>query len=168
MAGSVPNMRRMWPCSLVGEILHLGFRHQRIIRRDAGLAGIEQLAIGDALGGLAEIGGAVDDRGRFAAEFERDRREVASGGFRDQAADPGRAREDQMIERQRREGACDVVVDAGDEHLGGVEFGRDHFLQQRGEPRHQLARLDHHAVAGGERRRPPAPASAAADNSRAR
>jgi hypothetical protein len=54
-----------------GEILHGCFRHQRIIRRDAGLAGIEQFSVGDALGGLVEIGGAVDDRGRFATEFER-------------------------------------------------------------------------------------------------
>ena len=68
----------------LGEILHRGFRHQRIVRRDAGLAGIEQFAVGDALGGLVEIGGAVDDRGRFAAEFQRDRRQIASGGFRDQ------------------------------------------------------------------------------------
>ena len=45
----------------------------------------------------------------------------------------------------------DLVVDAGHEHLGGVEFRRDHFLQQRGKPRHQFARLDHHPVAGGER-----------------
>ena len=33
------------------------------------------------------------------------------GGFRDQAADAGRAGEDQMVERQRGEGLRDVVVD---------------------------------------------------------
>ena len=79
------------------------------------------------VGGLVEIGGAVDDRRRLAAEFERDRRQVAPGGFRDQAADPGRAGEHQMIERQRGEGLRDIVLDAGHDHLGGVEFRRDHF-----------------------------------------
>ena len=136
---------------LVGEILHLAFRHQRVIRRDAGLAGIEQLAVGDALRGFREIGGAVDDGGRFAAEFERDRRQIAPGRFGDETADAGRAGEDQMIERQRREALRDLVLDAGDDHFGGVEFGRDHLFQQRGKPRHQFARLDHHPVARGDR-----------------
>jgi hypothetical protein len=32
-----------------------------------------------------------------------------------------------------------------------IEFSRDHLLEQCREPRRQLARLDHHPVAGGER-----------------
>ena len=87
LSGSVPNMRRIWPATLSAKSCSSVVRHQRIIRRDAGLAGIEQFAVGDALGGLVEIGGAVDDRGRFAAELERDRRQIAPGGFRDQTAD---------------------------------------------------------------------------------
>ena len=77
---------------LVGEILHRIFRHQRVVGRDAGLAGIEQLAIGDARGGFSEIGGSIDDGGRFAAEFQRDRCQVAAGGFRHESADRGSIR----------------------------------------------------------------------------
>ena len=77
---------------LVGKFLHRVLRHQRVVRRDAGLAGIEQLGIGDALRGLVEIGGAVDDRGRFAAEFQRHRGQVAPGGFGDDAGRPGSSR----------------------------------------------------------------------------
>ena len=56
-----------------------------------------------------------------------------------------------MIERQRCKGPGDIVVDAGDENFGGVELGRYQLSQQRGESRHQFARLDHHAVARGKR-----------------
>ena len=98
-----------------------------------------------------EIGGAVDDRRRFAAEFERDRRQIASGRFGDETADPGRAGEDQMIERQRGEGFRDLLLDAGHHHFAGVELGGNQLLQQRGKPRHQFARLDHHPVARGDR-----------------
>jgi hypothetical protein len=52
-----------------------------------------------------------------------------------------------MIERQRGKGFCDLVVDPGHQHFASVELLRDHLGQQRGEPRHQLARLDHDAVA---------------------
>jgi hypothetical protein len=77
---------------LVGEILDFGVWHECIIRRDAGLPRIEQFGVGNALGSLVDVGGTVDDRGRLAAEFERDRGEIAPGGFRDQAADPGSSR----------------------------------------------------------------------------
>jgi hypothetical protein len=43
--------------------------HKCIVRRDTGLAGIEQFSVGDALRCLRKIGGAVNDRRRFAAEF---------------------------------------------------------------------------------------------------
>ncbi len=101
--------------------------------------------------GFRQIRRAVDDGGRFAAEFERDRRQIAPCCFGHEAADPGRSGEDQVIERQRREALCDLLLDAGDHHFAGVEFGRDQLLQQRGKPRHQFARLDHHPVARGDR-----------------
>lgn len=56
-----------------------------------------------------------------------------------------------MIERQVCESFCDLVLDAGDEQLRGVEFLRDRLLQQRGKVRHEFARLDDDAVAGRER-----------------
>ncbi len=63
----------------------------------------------------------------------------------------GRAGEDQVVERERGKSLGDLILDAGDDHFGRVEFRRDHLFQQRREPRRQLARLDHHPVAGGER-----------------
>ena len=76
-----------------------------------------------------EIGGAVDDGGRFAAELQRHGRQIAPGGLRDQAPDAGRARKHQMVERQRCEGLGDVLIDSRDDHLLGVELLRDHFDQ---------------------------------------
>lgn len=127
-------------------------RHQHVVRRDAGLSGIEQLAVGDALGRLLEIGRGVDDRGGLAAELERDRRQVTSRGLRDQPPDPGRAGEHEVIERQVRNGFCDLVLDAGHEELRGIEARGEPLLQQACEVRRELARLDEDAIAGGERR----------------
>jgi hypothetical protein len=56
-----------------------------------------------------------------------------------------------MIEGKRGKRLGDLLLDAGDEQLRRVEFLRDHLLEQRGKMRHELARLDHHAVAGGDR-----------------
>jgi hypothetical protein len=135
---------------LFGERLQRALRHQHVVRRDAGLPGIEQLAVGDALGRLLEIGGGIDDRRRLAAELERDGREIASRGLRDQPPDPGRPGEHEVIERQARKGFCDLVLDAGHEQFGGIEFLRDRLPQQRGKVRRELARLDDDQVAGGD------------------
>ena len=68
------------------------------------------------------------------------------------AADAGRAGEHQMIERQRvrRPGRfrprSPVTTSSS-----ASNFCRDRLRQQRGRPRRQFARLDHHAIAGGER-----------------
>ena len=134
-----------------GEGLQRALGHQHIVRRDAGLPGIEQLAVGDALGRLLEVGERVDDRRRLAAELERHGREVAPPRPPRPAGRPGRAGEDQMIEGQACEGFCDLVLDAGDEQLGGIEFAATVSFSSAEKCGDEFARLDDDTVAGGER-----------------
>ncbi len=56
-----------------------------------------------------------------------------------------------MIERQRSKGLCDLVLDAGDEQLSGIELLGNGLLQECRKVRHQFARLDDDTVAGGDR-----------------
>ncbi len=76
---------------------------------------------------------------------------LLAGGLRDDAPDAGRAGEDEMIERQLREGLGDAILDAGDDKLRRRERARDQLSQQFGEAWRQLAGLDHDEVAGGNR-----------------
>ena len=78
------------------------FRDQRVVGRDAGLPGVEELAGDEPRRDEVEVRIVVDQRGALAAELQRDRDEVLRRGARDVAADRGRAGEEQVIELDRR------------------------------------------------------------------
>ncbi len=87
---------------------------QRIIRRDADLSGIGELAIGDRRRGAFQCKAALDDRRRFAAEFERHRNEIFGRRAHDRATNSGAAGKEQMIEGQSGEVRADIRA-AGDD-----------------------------------------------------
>jgi len=135
------------------KILELDPRHQRIIGRNAGLAGIEQFAAHDALDRHAQIGALVHDRRRLAAELERHGREVLCRRLQHLLADRGRAGIEDVIEGEPGEEFRDLGAALGDgDHVGGQPLGEDVRDQGR-RPRRRLGGLDDHPVARGERRR---------------
>ena len=138
------------------ELRFLAARQQHVIRRDAGLPGVEQLAVGNLDSGVIEVAGLVDDAGRLAAELQRHRRQVGGGFGSDLAPDGGGAGEEQVVERQAGEpgGQRGVALDHAE--LVGIEgFVHQTRHQFRG-ARREFAGLEHDAVAcrqrGGRRR----------------
>ena len=71
--------------------------HEHIIRRDAGLAAVEQLAERQTARGDAQIRSFIDDAGAFAAQFQRDGGEGFARGAHDLAADGHAAGEEDVI-----------------------------------------------------------------------
>ena len=123
---------------------------QHVVRGDAGLAGIGQLAVGDVRRDAIERLPAIDQHWRLAAEFERHRHELLAGGAHHRAADRGAPGEEEVIERQGREGRANggVARDDGDLVLGeGLGDQRD---QEIARCWCELRRLDHRAIACGE------------------
>ncbi|MNY45943.1 hypothetical protein D3C86_1810810 [compost metagenome] len=82
----------------LGKAVALVLGQQHVVRGDAGLAGVEQLAHHDALHGVVEIGMRADDGRRLPAQLQRHRREVGGGGAHHVMADVGRAGEQQVVE----------------------------------------------------------------------
>ncbi|MNZ92609.1 hypothetical protein D3C78_1116370 [compost metagenome] len=75
-------------------------RHQHIVRGHAGLAGVQGLAEGDALGGVLERHVAGNNGRGLAAKLQSHRGQVFRGGAHHVFADAGGAGEQQVIERQ--------------------------------------------------------------------
>ena len=126
--------------------------HERVIGRDARLTGVEELADSDHRHDLREIAAGVDDDRRLAAELERHRRQVLRGGLRDHPPDRCRAGEEQVIERQLDERPARRGIAGKDGNLVVAERLGDDPRHELGRSRGHLRRLDHHAVAGCERR----------------
>ena len=134
----------------VGEVADPVARQQHVVRRDAGLPGIDQLAEHDPLHRPGRNRRRADDRRRLAAQFQRHRREVGRGGTHHVMADGGGAGEQQVVERQRRKRLGDLGVAGDHADLVGVEMRVHQLGEQRREARRVLAHLDHCAVAGGQ------------------
>ena len=148
--------------------VRLAARNQQIIGRDAGLAGVEQLAGGDARARLLEVAGRVEDRRRLAAELERDRRQIGGGRRRHLPPDGGRAGEQQMIERQRDERLAGLGVADDDADEVGIEIFRRQLGEQRRDARRQLGGFDQRAIRPPPAPRPAGRASTGRDSSTAR
>ena len=93
----------------------------------------------------------VDDRRAFAAQFQRDRRQVRRRRLGNLAAHGGGAGKDQMIERQFGEGVAQVRPAGDDGQQVLVEIVRHEVAQKLGRVHRHLAGLDHHPVARGQR-----------------
>ncbi|MNV41286.1 hypothetical protein D3C71_1329180 [compost metagenome] len=124
---------------------------QHVVRRDAGLAGIEELAGGQARGRLLQRVVAADDGGGFTAQFEGQRGQVLGRGRHDLAADGGGAGEHQVVQRRAGQGAGEVSVALHDRHaIQGEDVGQQRLQEGTGAGR-VLGRLEDHVVAGGDR-----------------
>ena len=130
--------------------------HDHARRRAAGLAEIAEGG-GDAQGnGAIEIGVRQDHVRRLAAELLRDALDRRRGGLGHRDAGAGGAGDRDHVDiRMRRETRPDAGAVAMDEvEDPGREAGfLDRLGEQQGAQRRELARLQHHRAACGERRR---------------
>ena len=126
-------------------------RQQHVVRRDAGLSGVDQLAEHDALHCVFEARARADDRRRFAAQLQRHRSQVGRRRAHHVMADRGGAGEQQVVERQRGERLRHRGVTVHHDHLIGREVPRHLLGEQRREARSELAHLQHRAIAGHQR-----------------
>ena len=109
-----------------GEGVEALARNQHIVRGDAGLAGIEAFTESDALGGGFQRHAGGDNGGRLAAQFQGHRGEVGGGGQHDLSAHAGGPGEQQVVERQAREGLADFDLAEHD----ADQVRREHALEQ--------------------------------------
>ena len=123
---------------------------QHVVRRDADLAGVDQLGPGDALGRDLDVGVGRDDHGALAAQFEGDRGQVRRGALIDLAADLGAAREAQPVEALRDQLLAHrtVALDHGDRVA--VQVPRHQLGHQRRGRRRHLGWLEHDGVSRGD------------------
>ncbi|MCY1281471.1 hypothetical protein D9M70_302810 [compost metagenome] len=132
------------------EALDAVFRHQHVVRRHAGLAGIHGLAEGDALGGVGQrhVGG--DDGWRFAAQLQGYRGQVLGRRAHHVLADAGGAGEQQVVEGLAGEGHAHFGLAQHHAYQVFGEDARQQVLEQLRGGRGGLAHLDHHPIAGGQ------------------
>ena len=132
------------------EGVALRARHQHVVGRHAGLAAVETLAGGDAVGGLLDRVVRRHQGRRLAAQFQGHRHQVGRRGGHHRPPDRGRAGEQQVVEGQPAEGRADGGVALHHGHAFGRErLGQQARQQLRG-ARRVLGRLDHDVVAGGD------------------
>ena len=123
---------------------------------DADLAGVEEDAAGDAVGGEREVGVGEDELRALAAELEGHRLHAGAGDVgHDRLAGAGRAGEadlgDAGMAGERGPGGRPVAEDDVDDAGRDAGAHRELGGAERGEGGH-LGGLQHHGVAGGERR----------------
>ncbi|MNS75534.1 hypothetical protein D3C72_1090560 [compost metagenome] len=134
----------------VAESLQALAWHQHVVWGDAGLAGVEGLAEGDALGGAVQRYVGRDYGWRLAAQLQGDGGQVVRGSQHYLAPHAGGAGEQQVIERQAGKGLA--YLDLAEHHAD--QIGGEHLLQQLLERlasgRRGFAELEHDPVAGGQ------------------
>ena len=136
----------------LGKLLLLAARQQHIVGSDAGLPGIDQLAVGHLERSGLHIAVLRNDAGRLAPELQRGGRQVHGCRLRHTPPHGRGAGEQQMVELQTRElrGHGHVPLDHA-ELFGCKELG-DQFTHFCRGMRRQLAGLEHHAIARRQRR----------------
>ena len=131
-----------------GRVQRLGQQH--IIGRNAGLAGVYPFAAHHPRHRLIQIGIFQNQRGRFAAQFQRERGEVGSRRLHHQAADGGGAGEKQMVKRQRGKSRSHIRAALHNGQLIGGKIVRHGIGQPAAERGRMLRGFYHGAVAGGK------------------
>ncbi len=123
---------------------------EHVVGGDARLAGVDELAPGDAPGGDVDVGVAADDRRALAAQLQGDRGEVLGCGAHHDPGDVAVARVDDVVEAlgEQLGGLGDAAFHDDDGRVGEVGDQRG---QRRCGVRGQLTGLEHHCVAGGDR-----------------
>ena len=128
---------------------------EHVVRRDADLAGVDQLGPCDPLGGDVDVGVLGDDDRALAAQFQRDRRQVCGGALVHLAADLGPAGEQQPVEALGDQFLADRAVTLDDRDRVVVQILRHQLGHQGGRRRRHLRRFEHHGVSrrdGGDSR----------------
>ena len=148
--GSLHGLHR--PDQAVDQLLgHRSF-DQHVVRSDAGLAGIEELAPGDPSGGHLDVGVPGDDHRALATQLEGDRGQVTCAA----AAMTTLPTVVLPVKKRWSKGRSSRAVDYIDRSLDhrhplGIEIPGDEPGQRRRGGRGQLGRLHYHGVAGGHR-----------------
>ena len=136
------------------------FLHQRAARAGADLALVErehgkafERLVEEVVVGVHHVG--EEDVRRLAAQLQRHRDDVVGGVLHDQPPGGRLAGEgdlgDALVLGQRLAGLDAEAVDDVD-HAGRQQVG-DQLHHDQDAERRLLGRLEHHAIAGGERRR---------------
>ena len=107
----------------------LGSRQQDIIRRHAGLSGVERLGENDPVDDVVQWNIVGHDDGRFAPQFQGHGREIIRGGAHDMLAHRNGSGKQQMVERQGRKSLRDVRLADHDRHAVFVEALPEYLSQ---------------------------------------
>ncbi len=135
----------------IQEFIHHRFVHERMIRRDAGLPGIEVLAPSDALGGFVDVGAAINDGGALATQLQRNRHQLLGGHRHDGPPHALTAGEEHMVEtetlheRRHHLGA----VPLSNSNVRGIECRCNDPFHNRCGVRRVLTGFQHSAIASG-------------------
>ncbi len=113
----------------VQKRLHDRLVNERIVRRDAGLTGVEHLAEHHAARGQRNIGGFVHNHGAFAAELQRERGQVRGRALHDRPSDRWRTGEENIVEALMQQRL--IFGSAALNHRDVL--GRENLAQQRGQ-----------------------------------
>ena len=124
---------------------------QHVVRRDADLAGVEQLGQRDALGCDVDVGVGRHDHGALAAQLQGHRGQVLRCALVDLAADLGAAGEAQLVEALRDEFLADRAVALDHRDRVVVQVPRHQVGHHRRRRRGHLGRLEHDGVSCRDR-----------------
>lgn len=132
------------------EAVKFAARHERVVDADAELAALERLDA-DQVSDRAGVDVTRREQRRvLPAEFERERHEVAGGGYRDLTSDLRPAGVEQVVPRQGRKDAGELELANRDCDALRVERRRDELREHLGGRRSVLGRLEDRPVAGRE------------------
>ena len=104
------------------------FINQHVIRCNAGLAGIQGLAPGEALRGQLEVGVGRDDAGALAAQLQHHGGQVLGGGFHHEVPEGRAAGEEDDVPALCKQLRIHVPVTLDDGDVALLEGLGDHFL----------------------------------------
>ena len=132
------------------RLLHLFPGAEHIIRRHAGLPGVEPLAPGDTPGCQGKIRVRRQDTGAFPTQLQHHRRQVTGRGGHDRLTHRHRSGKEDHIKGllKQRLGFLPAALQA--RHSGRRHIF-DHRLQGLGHRRRILRGLDQRRIAGGQR-----------------
>ena len=125
--------------------------HKHVVRCDAGLPAVEQLAEGDAPRGEVELRGRVHHAGGLAAQLQRHRRQVLGGAAHDLAPHLHAAGKEDVVKplREQRPVLLAPALHDGDKLLR--EARAHHLADDRAGRRGIGGGLEHAAVARSQR-----------------
>ena len=132
------------------EILDHAVMRQRVIRRQANLAGVGNAAPGDLAPGLINVRGLVDDDRILAAHFQREGGEMLRSGTHDDATDTVATDVEEVIERQLQQVRRDFRAAHRHRELIFLEHRLDDVVDHISRQRRQFGRLEPERATSGD------------------